>query len=417
MGASMAWGQGGRFVIAGADSIVEYLPDGRPNLRFGVHGRLLVRAPAGTEFNLAAVAADSEGRILVAGTSQPAQATSTPGPPWLPGPLPEWASVMRYLPNGKRDTSFGNNGIFDSTLSLPPPLPHRDSVYPFSLFEYETPSVGVTGLTVDAEDRPILTGYFTHEVQLCYPGFSTDIQGSYVARLTAVGAIDSSFDDDGVLQLPDMNYVGTPVDASGERLVYLSLQHTQCLRMGPIGPAALGALTADGSADTGFGSSGSAPVQILPNVMALDRVGGMYFAGPPPSIAVTTETLTTEILLTRLFPNGALDTGFGHRGFFKLPSSLSISALAVDREGRILLAGQPLNHPQHSSAFSLIRMKRSGELDREFGHRGEVRTGFGKQTFAIPTEILIAPRNRILLGGQTLVGKNGVAVARYLGGK
>jgi uncharacterized delta-60 repeat protein len=416
--AGMAWAGHGRIVIAGGHTIVKYLPNGRPDRAFGERSRLTIHSPSGLRFRLQAIAVDSKGRLLIAGTSNPVPEVSSPGPRQFPGPPPAWATVTRYLPDGRRDTAFGNNGTVNSTLGLPPPKPNSGFDSSAPPFQYQTPAVEATGLAVDSQDRPVLTGTFVEQVTYCYPGVAVGWHGSYVARLTASGSMDGSFQGAGLLQIPDLAYASRPTLTPDGRIAYESQKSTQCLRGAPAGPTALNLLNADGHQDIGFGSGGSVAIeQPQPQALAVDRRGRILLAGP---VLVSSEyDEEPEFRIVRISANGSADTGFGRRGSVVVPQWMSVAAIASDRRGRILLAGSANGRPSKRNRFVLARMNASGEIERNFGHGGFVKTGFGRWTFADAEEILIDPQNRIVVGGTLsgsgLAADNGLAMARYLG--
>ncbi|HXS47948.1 MAG TPA: hypothetical protein VN756_10860, partial [Solirubrobacterales bacterium] len=286
-------------------------------------------------------------------------------------------------------------------------------------FAYPTPSVEVTGLAIDSQDRPVLTGVFVEHVTLCYPGTAVGWHGSYVARLTVPGNLDPSFHGSGVLEIADMADASRPTLASTNRILYVGAGETQCLRGAPGGPTTLTALGEDGQLDLGFGTNGYVALgPIEPRAMGVDRRGRIFIAGPILESSEYEEE--PELKMVMISPAGVLNAEFGYRGFAHIPSWMSTSAIAIDRLGRILLAGSDLIEPLKRSRFQLVRMKPSGKIDRRFGHGGSVRTGFGGRTLAEPTEILVDPHGRILVGGvissPRLGAGNGVGLARYLGG-
>jgi uncharacterized delta-60 repeat protein len=417
LGAGMALASRGRIVVAGGRTVLEYLPNGRLNRNFGDRGRLTLHSPQGVVFRLQAVATDPEGRVLIAGTSRSASATGMSGPPEFVGPPPSWATVTRFLANGKRDIGFGSNGTVDSTLGMPRPVLARD--WPASPFEYKAPSVEVTGLTVDPQGRPVLTGSFAEQVTRCYPFYSSStLDGSYVARLTASGAQDSSFDGSGAIRIAGFNYAGSPASVAGS-LIYLTVQHTQCLRVGPKGPTALSAVNMDGHPDAGYGLNGSVALSgIEPLAVAVDRSGEIYVVGPLPSVETNEDP---ALHIVRISPGGALDHSFGRGGAVHVPERIAASALAVDRRGRILLAGTALADRPNRNGFLLARMEPSGKIDRGFGRGGLVATGLGGAS-AEPTQVLVDHRDRIVvanivLSNRRLATGSGVALVRYLNGK
>ena len=104
-------GPSGMTLVAGTDltaagtprgSVIRLLPNGTPDTRFGSKGVARV-ARSGREIRIKAMVRDNRGRILLAGSGQP----------------PE-GMVLRLRANGRRDTSFGNNGITYPLLGRPP---------------------------------------------------------------------------------------------------------------------------------------------------------------------------------------------------------------------------------------------------------------------------------------------------------
>ena len=98
-------GPKGELVVAEDRRVLRYRAGGRPQKRFDGDGRVAIPTPAGMVFQLAGVAVDSRGRVLVAGTTRPVGATG--------GSLFARVSVYRFRPNGKLDRAFGE-GMDDS---------------------------------------------------------------------------------------------------------------------------------------------------------------------------------------------------------------------------------------------------------------------------------------------------------------
>jgi uncharacterized delta-60 repeat protein len=82
--------------------LVRFLPDGKPDSSFGING-IVLTSPDTNEAELNSIALQADGKILAAGTSD----TGT-GPHFL---------LIRYLPNGTVDSSFGLNGIVRTNFS------------------------------------------------------------------------------------------------------------------------------------------------------------------------------------------------------------------------------------------------------------------------------------------------------------
>ncbi len=164
-------------------------------------------------------------------------------------------------------------------------------------------------------------------------------------------------------------------------------------------------LLPDGSVDTSFNGSGRQTVAFgssndFANAVTLQSdgktlVAGMTSAGPgQPS----------EFAITRLNLDGSLDTSFNGTGLLTLPGA-HITSLAVQQDGRILLAG-----PAQLGA-AVIRLHADGSLDTTFNGTGTqlIQADFGNVTVS---DIAVQADGRIVLGGHAFLG--GSANNEYL---
>ncbi|HEX9966629.1 MAG TPA: hypothetical protein VGB06_01655, partial [Solirubrobacterales bacterium] len=220
----MARAGGGKIVAANAKAIVSYLANGRPNPGFGGNGAVPIGPIEGARFQLADIAVDSKGRIVVAGTTRPVAQVGMIGPPVV-GPLPSRVTIRRFLANGQLDQSFGTEGILHTTLGAAPPT--------FEGQPYPEPAVGVVGLAIDAADRPIVTGSSVVEVGRCSPSQNRyEASQAIVARLNDNGTLDSSFAGSGVRTVGGLSWLGLPaLRTSG--IVSVGAEVDPCPRGGP----------------------------------------------------------------------------------------------------------------------------------------------------------------------------------------
>ena len=164
--------EGRAYVLAGAD-LLAFGPDGKLVPGFGKKGRVAVaRFGEGPPWSLAV---DSEGRPLVAGSVKRSGRHE--------------AFVIRFLPDGHRDPSFGSGGQVDTDLGLP------------SLPSGAKPVLDVTSIAVDAQDRPIIGGGSGRQIDACTSGFGGP-STSFVARLTVAGELDTTFAGTGLVTIP-----------------------------------------------------------------------------------------------------------------------------------------------------------------------------------------------------------------------
>lgn len=72
------------------------------------------------------------------------------------------AFVIRYLPTGALDPSFGSGGEIVTTFGAPRPLGTKAKPG-----EYERPVVRATQIAVDADGRPLIAGNYSERVEGC----------------------------------------------------------------------------------------------------------------------------------------------------------------------------------------------------------------------------------------------------------
>jgi uncharacterized delta-60 repeat protein len=418
---AMASAGGGRIVAASSTAIVEYLANGRRNPRFGGNGAVPIPRVDGSRFQLADVAVDPRGRVLVAGTTKPTTEIGIPGLE-LAGPLPTVATVIRYLPNGGLDPTFGIGGVLDTTLGAPRPT--------FAGKAYSASAVAVVGLAVDRANRPVLTGSAVVEVGRC-PSSKDRFQRSraLIARLTEGGAPDLSFAGSGTKLLTGLSWLRSPTTRPGG-LISIGEDTNPCPGGGLENaeqPSLLASMNEDGSPGGGFGAGGlwSRPYT---------RVSGLAIA-PGGKIVLLMRAIElshgkwveSKARVARLRGSGAFDRRFGRRGeaTLKLPKHSSIAAIATDSAGRVLVAGTVKVKPRRGKprrahlCFMLMRTTTAGRMDPGFGRSGRIATCFGRKSNLHPTGVLVDPANRIAVGGK-LAGPrsaNAFAIARYLGGR
>jgi uncharacterized delta-60 repeat protein len=418
----MAAAPGGKLVAANSKAIVEFLHDGRRNPRFGGNGAVPIVSTEGTHFQLADIVVDSQGRVLVAGTTRPLGGSGMANLP-LPGPIPSTATIARFLPNGQPDPTFGGAGMVNTDLGASRPTLKGEA--------YSGAAVAVVGLTVDQVDRPIVTGSAVAEVGRC----SGPPQGRYeqsqaiVARLTTGGAPDPTFAGSGTKSIGGLSWLGFPAVTSAGT-VSVGLSADPCPKGGPGKPSVLAGIGADGVVDQGFGSSGfwSRPFTRVAD-LAVTRSGEIYL------LARTIELshgrwVESPPNIVGLHGDGSFDPRFGRGGRAdpQLPKQAGIAAITSDAKGRVLLAGTisrkerqrrgPRQKFRHLK-FLLIRMTAAGKRDPDFGHHGRVTTGFGPRGNVLATDVLVDSAGRIAVGGRFSGPKSSgaFALARYLGGR
>ncbi len=421
---AVAVARGNKIVAANGKAIVMYLPNGRRNPRFGGGGAVPIEGVQGFRFQLADIAVDSQGRVLVAGTTKPVARVGMIGPP-APGPIPSKATISRYLPSGEPDPSFGSAGTVNTDFGAKPAT--------FEGQSYPEAAVGVVGLTVDGADRPVVTGSAVEEVGGCGGAVvrsgedATRYEGSqaFVARLTVNGAPDQTFAGSGLRTIGGLSWLGSPTMTSGGGVLSGGAKVESCRRGGPENPSVLVNLAGDGNLNQGFGSNGFFSRRFTRVAEIAAAPGGKLVLLVRNIELVRGKWVESRGEVVRLRANGSFDTGFGTAGQadLSLPKRGSVASIAADRKGRVLLVGTVFpkrrGKKAPSSRFLLLRLTAGGNPDGDFGRRGRVTTGFGRRTNVRGTEILIDGKGRIV-GGGTFSGPatgSAFALARYVGGR
>ena len=173
-------------------------------------------------------------------------------------------------------------------------------------------------------------------------------------------------------------------------------------------------ITPAGVYDDSFGSGGQASVHFALGVgnaraLALQPDGKIVVAGE----YVDNETHSSHLAVARLNPDGSLDTTFGASGkalpdFRGWPYSGAF-AVAVEADGKIV-AGGYVSDQEGSIQFVVARLTSSGQLDTSFGGLGWSSAGF-------PSEVLslaVQPDGKIVIAGNSVHDE--FAVARITAG-
>ena len=408
------------FVVARGNLLLRFLPDGQLDPNFGEAGKLAISSVEGLPFGLSDIAFDSEGRILVFGTTvDPSISRFSYG--YSIGEVsPSFVTVLRLDPTGEFDPSFGNgNGVFRDGLGL---SPTRN-------VPADIPLVETASAELDSQGRAVIAVGkvgFPPSVRST-PGWVVDA----LVRLTPSGALDSSFGGgdgivEGILRGPRGGrlFGGFCISASDEPIV-ASSEFTF-----PEGkaeeeehaPGWLLRLRASGTPDRSFGQHGIAYAHGGVGALACTPSGRLFTLQGPDFFPHNDRSSWRVV---RRSANGRVDTAFGRRVVVELHGRYSaLTSLAVDGRGRILIAGtlrlEKRNGKGTRSFFTVFRLLPSGRLDRRFGHGGWVRTGFGQSADVNVSATAIDVSGRLIVAGGARapwLQPSGIVMARYLLGR
>jgi uncharacterized delta-60 repeat protein len=121
---------------------------------------------------------------------------------------------------------------------------------------------------------------------------------------------------------------------------------------------------------------------------------------------------STQATILRYSANGTLDNSFDNDGmafFFRT----EFNAVAIQSDGKIVVAGSTRNLPNNNYRFSLLRFNTNGHPDNSFGFNGKVVTDFNSAN-AVAVSISIQSDGKIVAAGYSNTGTaNKFAMARY----
>lgn len=170
-------------------------------------------------------------------------------------------------------------------------------------------------------------------------------------------------------------------------------------------------LLGNGMIDSSFGSNGSFVIDIHGNndlcvAMAIQQDGKILLGG------YTSLDCSSAFAMTRVHPNGTLDTNFGNSGI--VITDLSDyddrgSALKVQDDGKILFVGKSFADSNYYN-IAVIRYQEDGSLDSSFGNSGIVMTDhLGRNDLGY--DVVVQSDGKILICGQS---DGAGIISRYL---
>ena len=238
------------------------------------------------------------------------------------------------------------------------------------------------------------------------PGEGSDIT---VARLNSNGTPDLGFGGSGTGQL----FTDIGGRANTARQVVLQPDGRIVVSGTPVGAAHTDVLRfdANGLPDNSFGGSGRLTIlgSDLGQGLALQPDGKLVLAG---TVVNPVSPATSRFLLRRLNADGTPDTGFGASGVVDTALSQNAGAggVALQADGRIVVVGTRAFSA--NSNFVVARYGVDGTLDTAFGEDGTLSIDFFGFT-DIGENVLVQPDGRIVVSGSAQsLRSGGYALAR-----
>ena len=283
--------------------------------------------------------------------------------------------LMRYLPNGDLDTSFGLNGIVKTNLG------------------YE--QLAATNLLADGK---------------IMAGGSAKTNGTdnhiFLARYLGNGQLDPSFGSGGtVIELIDsetLKVFEIRTQEDGKILVpYFTIENF-------VNKFKLNRYLPNGDLDTTFGNGG---------VVEMDSNGEMFYASltlqPDGKILQSYKGRGQQtVKIRRLLNDGSVDTSFGTDGIVQIYDDMLIAfKILVEDDGDLVVFGPTYGFEADDNYT--YRFKPDGAIDYTFGTNGHTSLGFEG------SDIAFQANGKILITGNTFFYSGGgerFVVARLING-
>lgn len=379
---AMALQNDGKIVVVGHGydhlgdfAVLRLERDGQLDASFGDGGKVLIEVGSGADVAYA-VAIQEDGKIVIAGSSASDEGDLDFG-------------LVRLLPNGDLDDSFGNGGKVRTSFS-------DDSDVAYALL------VG--------DDGKIVVGGETSQ------GSSATGLDFALARYEASGALDPSFGDGGKVTT-------ALASGSGRDSIYALSFHlvggeTRIVAAGGEGDFALARYLPSGDLDPGFGEDGKLSGLFGSTIgaargVAVDPRGNIVVAGHSHH----------DFALARLQVDGRPDKSFGEQGLVTTAVSEDnwdeATALVLEESGSIALGGWVYEGNGSAGNFALLRYDEKGALDPIFARSGIVVTDVAGPTERDEAAAVVlqsdprVPTVRVLLAGSAASSDSDFAVARF----
>jgi uncharacterized delta-60 repeat protein len=363
-------------------AIARHNADGTLDGTFGNLGILnftIGTNPTSPNSSASSIAIQPDGKILIGGASQ------------QPGPNNSYGSdftLIRLNTDGTFDTSFGvtNNGI---------------ALADFTTGNFQT-NDQISSLALQPDGKIVVAGD---------TGVNRDFA---VARFNSNGSLDSSFGTNGKVQ--------TPIGITNEVIYALKLQTDGKIvaagysqNPGNFSDCTIVRYNADGSLDTGFGVGGKVITNVSSgNFVNSDILYGLAIQPDGKIIAVgdSKDNSTSNFVVIRYNPTGALDSGFGTNGITQTPLGTSAGfgigsaySVALLPTGKIIASGIG-DLGASGFGFAVARYNANGALDTNFGTNGIFSFDFFGNGRDYAAASVLQPDGKLILAGRAYAGNS-----------
>ena len=325
--------------------VMRYTSAGTLDSSFGTGGRVSTAVGSGSDDMAYAVALQPDGKIVVAGSSGPAQSDARPH-----------FALARYTDEGRLDPSFGDGGIV--------------------LTDFGSGRSSATAVAVQPDGKIVAAG----------SGPGEDGDRFALVRYTAGGALDPAFGSGGRIltgfRRGDYGHArGMALQRDGKIVVAGESEVVSGDEDSSL--FALARYTGDGSLDPNFGNGGQVLTSFgsgwlgIAHDVTIQDDGRIVALGDGDQ----DENERSAFAVARYTPDGRLDASFGSGGkvLTEFGQQALVFGMAVvgQADGKLIAAGYSY---LWGSDFTLARYTVRGRLDPSFGTGGRLYTDFATST-------------------------------------
>lgn len=327
-----------------------YTADGALDVSFGSDGRLFPQVTGSTASVIAGTHIGAEDEILAFGGYSDSSSSAS------------LLFLARYDSAGLPVAGFGTDGI------LPVPLPAGwAGALPL-------------GSALQSDGKLLITGF-------TYQG---PIQVGFLMRLDpADGTLDPTFGSGGVALMEN---------GLGQQITLLSDGSILVSSPPDWPPFTIYRFTADGALDVTFDTDGvlEIPASFMCSALAEGPEGTLYLTAGPYG-----QNYDSDFFLARMNADGSPDMTFGtESGVFTdfAGGDDQSCSLLVQADGNVIVGGEAYD-AEYNQGFALVRYTADGALDTSFGSDGKIFTAAAFPT--IITQLALTPAGKLLATGMT----------------